>query len=106
MTRSIAILAALLSAAAPAVIRASDCPISEPFKTGEVKENEVVEASGLACSRRNPGVLYTHNDHNGDDDTAKIFAFLEDGEQVGGWFRSTFLCLDVLSSIFVHKQPS
>jgi len=40
----------------------------------------VEEASGLAAGRRNPGILFTHNDAGND---AFLYAFYEDGEQIG-----------------------
>ncbi len=38
------------------------------------------EASGLAASRRNDGVLYTHNDSG---DTGRVFAITTQGFTVG-----------------------
>ncbi len=60
---------------------AEDCPISDAFEMGTVVDDDLVEASGLAASRLNPGVLYSHNDKG--EDFARIFAFLENGERIG-----------------------
>jgi pimeloyl-ACP methyl ester carboxylesterase len=40
----------------------------------------VNESSGLACSRRRPGVFWTHNDS---DDTARLYAVDEHGRDLG-----------------------
>lgn len=49
--------------AAPVV---SGCPVFQgPEVVGTVLAPEVSEASGLAASRRNPGVLWAHNDSGG-----------------------------------------
>jgi hypothetical protein len=44
---------------------------AEPIVTGTIGNPEITEASGLAASRRYPGVLWTHNDSGGG---AEIFA--------------------------------
>ena len=45
-----------------------------------VAEPALVEASGLAASKRNPGVLWSHNDSG---DSARIFAIGETGAALG-----------------------
>jgi hypothetical protein len=57
-----------------------DCPAFDvPVAVGQVQSSEVDEASGLAVSRRNPGVLWTHNDRGG---TGRLFAVTTLGETV------------------------
>src|SRR5690606_21021400 len=48
--------------------------------TVRVRVGPLVEASGLAVSRDQPGVLWAHNDSG---DTARVFAFGEDGSKLG-----------------------
>src|SRR5881394_1013410 len=43
---------------------------------GRVTDGSVTEASGLAASRRNPGVLWTHNDAGS---TPRLFALSTNG---------------------------
>ncbi|KAH3811979.1 uncharacterized protein LOC127835341 [Dreissena polymorpha] len=45
---------------------------------GTVGSHHIVEASGLAASRKNPGLLYTHNDHGYD---AEIFVITTTGHR-------------------------
>jgi len=47
---------------------------------GIIESEEIVEASGLAASRKNPGVLWTHNDSGG---KSKVFAFDSLGKNLG-----------------------
>lgn len=57
------------------------CPtIAAPVKTGTLADPAIAEASGLAASRSQPGVLWTHND-SGDD--ARIFAIDPTGATLG-----------------------
>jgi len=57
------------------------CPdFAEPWITGRLTERQADEVSGLAVSRANPGVLWVHNDHGGDN---LLFAFDRTGELVG-----------------------
>ncbi len=49
-----------------------------PVDRGSV-HNEITEASGLAASRRNAGVLWTHNDSG---DSARVFAMDVQGEHL------------------------
>src|SRR5690606_17578486 len=49
---------------------------------GVLRPPAIVEASGLALSRNNPGVLWTHNDS--DDDGPQVYAFAaEDARYLG-----------------------
>ncbi|HMQ24778.1 MAG TPA: hypothetical protein PKA98_02225 [Acidimicrobiales bacterium] len=52
----------------------------ESPETVRVRVGPLVEASGLAVSRDQPGVLWAHNDSG---DTARVFAFGEDGRKLG-----------------------
>ena len=54
----------------------------KPQAVGEIKSDEITESSGIAASRCNKDVLWTHND-SGDD--AFIFAINEKGEKLGTW---------------------
>ena len=57
-----------------------DCPaVGTADKKGTVTSGEIDEASGLAASTLNPGVLWTHNDSG---DTARVFALRTDGSLV------------------------
>lgn len=49
-------------------------------KAGSVAEPELTEVSGIAESRRNPGVLWAHNDSGGG---AELFALADDGTALG-----------------------
>jgi hypothetical protein len=51
-----------------------------PVQAGQVAESALTELSGLAASRRNPGVYYAHNDSG---DTARFFALSATGEALG-----------------------
>lgn len=52
---------------------------------GEIENNKIDEASGLAASIKNPGVLWTHNDSGGKN---RIFAFDSSGKNLGEFFIS------------------
>ncbi len=47
---------------------------------GSIEASEIGEASGIAASRKNPGVLWVHNDSG---DSARIFAMGSDGRHLG-----------------------
>ncbi len=49
---------------------------------GTIESSEIREASGIAESRKNPGVLWTHNDSG---DKSKIFAFDSLGTHLGSF---------------------
>ena len=56
----------------------SNCPSFEPATTvATVKAADVTETSGIATSKKNPGVFWLHNDSG---DTARAFAIGSDGE--------------------------
>lgn len=54
----------------------------KPRVVGKITSDEITESSGIAASRCNKNVLWTHND-SGDD--AFIFALNEKGEKLGTW---------------------
>ncbi|MBW8040814.1 MAG: hypothetical protein FVQ85_12530 [Planctomycetes bacterium] len=57
------------------------CPEFESgYSTGTIQSADLDEASGLAGSRKNPYVLWTHNDKG---DSARIFAMNMDGTHLG-----------------------
>ena len=57
--------------------RAVACPgFRAGVPVGNVSNPSVVEASGLAASRQNPGVLWAHNDSG---NAAQLFAITDDG---------------------------
>ncbi|GGT24852.1 WD40 repeat domain-containing protein [Streptomyces chromofuscus] len=68
MRRSLALLTAALLTGAVAVPTASAADGDEGFT---IKDPRITESSGLAASRRHPGVYWTHNDS---DDGAYLYA--------------------------------
>ncbi len=59
------------------------CPAPAEVEVwGTVESDEIDEASGLAASTRNPGVLWVHNDSG---DTARLFAMTTAGVHLGIW---------------------
>jgi hypothetical protein len=58
---------------------------------GTVASPAVVELSGLSASRRNPGVWWAHNDSG---DTARVFAFGDDGRDLGVYTLNAASALD------------
>jgi len=57
-------------------------PYSPPRVVGRIASDEIRESSGLAASRCQPGVFWTHNDSG---DGPFIFAFGQAGEALGTW---------------------
>jgi hypothetical protein len=53
-----------------------------PKVLGSIQNPDVTESSGLAVSRCNPDVFWTHNDSG---DSSFIFAFAADGKTLGTW---------------------
>lgn len=53
-----------------------------PELLGQVDDPAVAESSGLAASRRNPGLLWTHNDSG---DAARIYCLTAMGARCGTW---------------------
>ena len=58
---------------------------------GVVEYDPIVEASGIAASRQNPKVLWTHNDSGGGN---KIFALNSDGRHLGVYIIAGVLSRD------------
>lgn len=54
----------------------------EPVNCGLLKNPVLIESSGIVAGRRNPRVLWTHNDSG---DTARFFAINDKGEDLGIW---------------------
>lgn len=76
---ALAALALLLATSAPA--RAESPPVfAGPVEAGHLAEPRNEEASGLAASRRTPGLLWTHNDSGGEP---VLFALGLDGSLRG-----------------------
>ena len=62
----------------------ANCPTFAVVGTcGSVTNADIVEASGLAASRKNANVLYTHNDSG---DGARILAISTSGEYLGTYY--------------------
>ena len=55
---------------------------NKPIVVGKIESSDITESSGLAASRCQPGVLWTHND-SGDD--AFVFALNLKGASLGTW---------------------
>ncbi len=55
---------------------------SKPKVLATIKDNEITESSGVAASRRNAGIFWTHNDSG---DAAFIYAFDTSGKKRGVW---------------------
>ena len=53
-----------------------------PELVGQVADLEVDESSGLAASRRNPGLLWTHNDSG---DEPRVYCLTAQGASCGTW---------------------
>ena len=70
--------------------------------TGTIRSNDVTESSGVAASKCQPGVYWTHND-SGDD--PNIYAFSEKGENLGT-FRVTNSQNDDWEDIAEFKDAS
>lgn len=65
---------------------AVECPeFAVAASPGSLAPPEIVEASGLAASRQNPGVLWTHNDS--DAGGPLVYAFARDGARYLGRWR-------------------
>lgn len=80
-------LASVLACSAPPVTPVDAGPACSrcaqykpPVNLGEVKSDALDEASGLAASRAHPGVLWSHNDSDGEP---VLYAFSTTGETLG-----------------------
>jgi len=58
---------------------------------GHFQDPEMLESSGLVVSRKNPGVIWTHNDSG---DTARLFASTVDGRALGVWTLDGTVAID------------
>ena len=56
------------------------CNFKEPVKTGNIQDPELVEASGLVASRKQPGVYYSIQDSLNPDN---VYALFENGQELG-----------------------
>jgi hypothetical protein len=58
-----------------------DCPhFSQGHRTGKIANSDLIEASDLVASSRNPGVLWSHNDSGG---KPRLFALGTNGTDLG-----------------------
>lgn len=64
---------------------------SAPVIVGNLPGDPITEASGLGASRRNPGVLWTHNDSG---DSARVFAIDTLGRVLGTYTLPGVIALD------------
>ena len=72
---------ATTSASTDIKVSSTHCPtMGTSQQWGAVETEELTEASGLGSSTLNPGVLWSHNDSGND---AVLFAFAEDGTNLG-----------------------
>lgn len=68
------------------------CPTYQTGQVaGTVQTEDLTEASGIAASRRNPGVLWVHNDSG---DTARIFAMTPGGALLGTYSLQSVAAVD------------
>lgn len=73
-----------VSSGSEAVVRTDrlSSDYSKPTIAGTINSPEITESSGLAASRCNPGVFWTHNDSG---DEANIYALDGKGQKIGTW---------------------
>lgn len=62
--------------------QADTSPYSEPIESGRLDDKEITESSGIASSKCQDDIYWTHNDSG---DEAFIFAFGPRGEKLGTW---------------------
>jgi hypothetical protein len=78
--KSIFILGLVLAAAITGCAASADCPkFLAGHKVGTLQSSLIKEASGLAASRKNPGVLWVHNDGG----APCVYAITPDGKLLG-----------------------
>ena len=89
----------------PGEIVGSDAAAASPFSEGvaiaTVAGGEITEASGLAASRKNPGVLWVHNDSG---EKAKIFAIGIDGKIIAT-YRLAGVSADDYEDMAIGRGP-
>ena len=61
-------------------------------EVGTLESPDVTEASGIAASQRNPGVLWTHNDSG---DSARTFALSATGRHLGTYNLAGIAAIDI-----------
>jgi hypothetical protein len=66
-------------------------PFGEPTVTGKVSAKPISEASGLAVSLKQPGVLWTHNDSG---DKPRVYAIHKDGRLLGTYTLKNAIAFD------------
>lgn len=64
---------------------------ASPVKTGQLNASRINEASGLAASRNNASVLWTHNDSG---DSARVFAINTQGNLLGTYSFAGITAVD------------
>jgi len=72
----------LCALACPAMSRAAAPSFEDGEQVGTVETAALNEASGLAASRKNPGVLWAHNDSG---DSPRVFALSTQGTHLGAY---------------------
>lgn len=80
LDRYVVLLVSLCALLVAPVTRAGEIQAGERVDLGEVDNSQLDEASGIVVSRRNPHLLWSHND-SGDEN--RIFALRDDGQIVG-----------------------
>lgn len=99
----VALAAALLIGSVDVRVSAQLCPAyAPPTISGSVASNALVEASGIAASRQNPGVLWSHNDSGGSN---IAFAIGLDGADLGSFTLSGSTAVD-WEDIAIGPGPS
>jgi hypothetical protein len=79
--RKLGVLTVVLAMAGSSCASSTDGPRFAPaLKTGTVETPLVKEASGILASRKNPGVLWVHNDSG---DAPRLYAFNAEGKLLG-----------------------
>lgn len=90
--RSHGINLALLGLFAASDAGAQTCPAYDsPTVSGNVATRALTKASGIAASRINPGVLWSHNDSGGSNN---VFAIGYDGAHLGSFTLSGSFAID------------
>lgn len=85
-----------------AAILPAECPeFAQAEVIGEVMATGLDELSGLAASRKNPGIHWTHNDKGGQN---AVFAIEETGEWRGTWILQGIAAND-LEDIAIGPGP-
>ena len=76
----------------PGQAQTTDSLECDPFRqVGRFASSEIMECSGLVVSRKNPGILWVHNDSG---DRARLFAVEEDGSLRGIYHLASAKAVD------------